>query len=158
MEQHWTRLRGQRLLNKAFLPAWIVFWVFLISFAFIERQTDIIHSQAERAEVRKSVGEVQSRMEGIIHSDVQLLRGLVASVSLHPEMNQEEFSALSHLVVDGNEDFYGIAIAPDLVVTLVHPIERHQNVIGLNYNENAAISKLAEQARITRDLVFSGPI
>ena len=157
MEQHWTRLRGQRLLNKAFLPAWIVFGVFLISFAFIERQTDIIHSQAERAEVRKSVGEVQSRMEGIIHSDLQLLRGLVASVSLHPEMNQEEFSALSHLVVDGNDDFYGIAIAPDLIVTLIHPIERHQNVIGLNFNENAAISQLAEQARITRDLVFSGP-
>ena len=158
MEQYWTRLKTQNLLHGAFLPGWIVFAIFLIGFAFAERQTRIIHAQTERAEVREAVALVQSRMESIIHSDIQLLRGLVASVSLNPEMTQEEFSALSHLVVDENEDFFGIAIAPDLIVTLVHPIERHQNIIGLNYNDNAGIAKLARQTRITREMVFSGPI
>lgn len=132
--------------------------VFLISFSVIERQTNTIHLQTERAEVREVVAQVQSRIESVIHSDVQLLRGLVASVSLHPEMNQEEFSALSHLVVDGNEDFYGIAIAPDLVVTLVHPIEEHSNIIGLDYNKSPALAESANQTRVTREMVFSGPV
>ena len=60
--------------------------VFLLTLAVTEWQSDIIHSQAERAEVRETVAQIQTRMESIVHSDVQLLRGLVASIALHPEM------------------------------------------------------------------------
>lgn len=158
LEDHWHRFKTQNILHKTFMPAWIVFVVFLLTLAVTEWQSDIIHSQAERAEVRETVAQIQTRMESIVHSDVQLLRGLVASIALHPEMSQEEFTSLSRQVIDNNKDFYGISVAEDMVVTMIHPIERHARVIGLDYNDNPDFLRVAMQARDTREMVLSGPV
>jgi len=148
----------QALGNRTYLPTWIALLVVVLSFVFAENQNRIIHEQRIRADVQSEAGLIRSRLEGYLNADIQLVKGLVAVIASQPDITQERFSALAAETIGTKSEILNIAVAPDLVVTMVHPLEPNRAVIGLDYNRNAAQRAVALQVRDSGDVVLAGPV
>src|SRR5690606_24169194 len=61
-------------------------------------------------------------------------------------------------LLDRDTQIRNIAVAPDLVVTMIYPLERNIRALGLDYARNTAQREAALRARDTGRLVLAGPV
>ncbi|TNJ44447.1 ATP-binding protein [Phaeobacter sp. B1627] len=144
--------------NRTYLPAWIAVFVVLVAMVFAEAQNRIIHDQSVRADVYHEAGLIQSRLEGYVNADIQLVKGLVAVLASRPDMTQEQFSEIAAHAIGDKTEILNIAVAPDLVVRLVHPLEPNRAVLGLDYNKSEAQREAALRVRDGGEMVLAGPV
>ncbi|MCA0956437.1 response regulator [Mameliella alba] len=159
MKLYGTRkLHREAMQSRTFLPAWIALAAFLLAFAFAEQQNRTIHKQATRAEVQNAAGILRSQLEGIVNADIQLVRGLIAAIATNVDISQQEFNELANRAVGDRRHIKNIAVAPDLVVRMVHPFEPNKAVLGLDYNVNASQRAAALRVRDSGEMVLAGPV
>ena len=148
-----------RSFNRLILLAvGLVLSVVVFAIVYSERKNTETAEQRLRSEVAWEAGMVRSRLEGYLNADVQLLRGLAAVLATEPDMNQERYSTLASRVTAGHPEFRNTAYAPDLVVSLVYPVEPNRQAIGLDYNKNDAQRAAAYRVRDTGGVVVAGPV
>jgi diguanylate cyclase (GGDEF)-like protein/PAS domain S-box-containing protein len=140
------------------VPAALALLVIVIAGLFAEYQNRSLNEERLRADVLSQVSLIRAKLEGHINSNIQLVRGLVATLSTEPGMGQERFSELAANLLAETSQIRNIAGAPDLVVKLVHPLKGNERVVGLNYYENQAQREAALRARDTGQLVLAGPV
>ncbi len=144
--------------RRAYLPTLIAFLAIVSFSIYTERQAAIINDQEARAHVRTGSSLLRSRLEGYVNADLHLIQGLVAAISGNLTMSQQEYSSLASRVVGAKKEFINIGIAPDLVITLVHPLERNRAAIGLDYTKNDAQREAAFLVRDSGKMVLAGPL
>ena len=140
------------------MPAALALLVIVIAGLFAEYQNRRINEERLRADVLAHVGLVRAKLEGNINSNIQLVRGFVATLSTEPEMTQERFSDLASNLLGTRSQLRSIAAAPDMVVTMVAPLENNEGAIGLDYRKNDAQREAAFRARDSGELVIAGPV
>lgn len=146
------------LNNRTYLPGLVTFAVVILASVFAERQNATIHNQNSRADVQHAAGLIGSRLKGQLSADVQLVRGLVAVLTSEPDMDQARFSQLAEQVIGAQEEIRIVAVAPDLVVSLIYPMEGNESVVGLDYNTNDAQRDAAYRVRDSGEMVLAGPV
>jgi len=149
---------GWTLLRTTVIPVCIALLVVLAAGIFAEYQNRRAYDEQRRADVLTRVSVLRAKLEGNINGNIQLVRGLVATLSTEPEMNQERFGKLAGALIDKGSQIRSIAAAPNLVVTLVYPMEQNDRALGLDYTRNAAQRDSALRARDTGQLVLAGPV
>jgi diguanylate cyclase (GGDEF)-like protein/PAS domain S-box-containing protein len=140
------------------VPAALALLAIVCAGVLAEYQNRNIHAERLRTDVLGHVSLIRAKLEGNINGNIQLVRGLVATLSTEPGMSQRRFSELAGNMLDGRSNIKVVAGAPDLVVTMIHPIEGNEQAIGLNYNDNAAQREAALRARNEGELVLAGPV
>ncbi|ESX73198.1 histidine kinase [Mesorhizobium sp. LSHC420B00] len=148
----------EAVFSSANIPAAIAFVVILISAAFAEHQNKIVSDQAVRADVLTKVNLIRAKLEGNINGNLQLVHGLVAAVVTEPYMGQQRFASLASNLFGANSQLNNIAGAPDLVVSLMYPMEGNEQAMGLDYRKNERQRAAALRARDERKLVLAGPV
>lgn len=123
-----------------------------------EQQNQAVHHQRERAEVSNQLGQVRAKLEDNFNSKIQLVRGMAAVIGTEPNMPQSRFSAIAKNLMQGQPLLRNIAGAPDLVISLMYPIEGNREAIGLDYRENKAQREAAMRVAETGDVIVAGPI
>ncbi|APH74375.1 bifunctional diguanylate cyclase/phosphodiesterase [Aquibium oceanicum] len=123
-----------------------------------EYQNQQVFERELRAKVYNEASLVRARLEGNINGNVQLVRGLVATISANPDIGQQEFSLLAAKLMAERTQLRNIAAAPDLVVSMMYPIEGNEQAIGLDYTTSEAQRQAAFRARDTGELVLAGPL
>ncbi|WP_420003856.1 ATP-binding protein [Arenibacterium sp. LLYu02] len=154
----WVRASVSGVGNKAYLPTWIALLVVVFAMVFAEEQNHTIHHQYMRAEVQNEAGLIRSRLEGYLNADIQLVKGLVAVIATTPDLTQERFSEVASRAIGDRDQILNIAVAPDLVVRMVHPFEPNKAVLGLDYNQNEAQRASAYRVRDSGEMVLAGPV
>ena len=126
-----------RALRTIVRPSHVAAIAALIGVALIgaanERQSREVQRQAEREAVLERTTLMRSELQRVIGSNLQLVRGYAAVVSLEPDMSTERMSALAAEVMQGSEDIRAIVVAPDLVVSMVYPLEGNAHLLGRDY-------------------------
>ena len=102
--------------------------------------------------------EVRERIRADIFDQILKLRELATVVSENPTISQAEFSARATEFMADNQDVINIAVAPDLVVTIIHPLEPNRSVLGLDYRQNEAQRPKVEQAMESGEGLVTGPV
>jgi len=154
-----TRQRAFRtVFRPTNIPAAIALVVIVCVAAFAESQNREIYRQQLRADVLAKVSVIRAKLEGNINGNIQLVRGLVATISTEPAMDQQRFARLSANLLRQKTQIRNIAGAPGLVVSLMYPLEGNERAIGLDYRHNAWQRAGALRARDTGDLVLAGPV
>ncbi|WP_293572651.1 response regulator [Phaeobacter sp.] len=148
----------QALSNRTYLPTLVAFVVIVWAGVYADLQNTAVSNQKLRADVRYEAGLIRARLEGNLASDIQLIRGLTAIMSNYPSMTQEEFSALASFLLTDRSEIRNLGAAPNLVVTMVHPLEGNEAVLGLDYNKNDAQREAALRTRDTGKMVLAGPV
>ncbi|MDZ7603578.1 MAG: CHASE domain-containing protein [Hoeflea sp.] len=132
--------------------------VTLAAGVFAENQNRILHQQGQRAKVSEQLGLVRAKLEGNIKSNIQLVRGLVAVIETQPDIEQPFFSRIASELVGAHSQLRNIAGAPDLVISLMHPIEGNEGAIGLDYRKNERQRQAVMRAVESREMVLTGPV
>ncbi|BCH25832.1 bifunctional diguanylate cyclase/phosphodiesterase [Mesorhizobium sp. L-8-3] len=140
------------------VPTAIAIAVILGAAFFAEAQNHEIFRQELRAQVRARIELIRAKLEGNVSGNIQLVRGLVATIATEPDMNQDRFARLASALPHDQSQIRSVAAAPDLVVSLIYPLAGNEKALGLDYRENAAQREAAFRARDTGELVLAGPV
>jgi diguanylate cyclase (GGDEF)-like protein len=114
--------------------------------------------QELRISVREQIGLIRTRLEGNIHGNIHLVRGLISTLKTEPHMQQDRFAELAGNLFTDNSQLRNIAGAPDLVISLMYPMAGNEKAIGLNYRKNADQRATALKVRDGGELVIAGPL
>ncbi|HTO33732.1 MAG TPA: EAL domain-containing protein [Pararhizobium sp.] len=147
-----------RLLKPSYLPTYIALVVVIIAGVFAEQQTRAVHAAKMRAAVTAELNPIRSKLEANINGDIQLVRGLIATISTEPDMNQKRFSDLAQNLFSDRTRLRSIAAAPNLIVSMVYPIEGNQKALGLDYRKNENQRAAAMRVRDLGKMVLAGPL
>ncbi|CCV13143.1 EAL domain-containing protein [Mesorhizobium sp. STM 4661] len=132
--------------------------VIAISAVFADHQNKVVSDQAARADVLAKVNLIRAKLEGNINGNLQLVQGLVAAVVTEPYMGQQRFASLASNLFGGDSQLKNIAGAPDLVISLMYPMEGNDKAIGLDYRKDERQRAGALRARDERKLILAGPV
>ena len=146
------------LISPTNVPAALALIVIVAAGLFAEHQNRKVFEQGMRADVLGELAVIRAKLEGNINSNIQLVRGLVATLSTEPDMSQERFADLVANLLTGKSQIRNIAGAPDLVVSLMYPLKGNERAVGLDYRTNAAQREAALRARDFGELILAGPV
>lgn len=155
-----TGSQGSRtpIFRATNVPALLALVVIALAWLFAEQQNRQVFQHDLHSKVLGQVSLIRAKLEGNINGNIQLVRGLVATLSTEPEMDQERFATLAAALLQERSQIRHIAVARDLVVNLIYPLEGNESALGLDYNQNDAQRAAALRARETGDLVLAGPV
>lgn len=148
----------RRAFGSAYVPAGLAFVIVLIASVYAGYLNRSLHEQSMRAEVQTKINLIRAKLEGNINSNIQLVRGLAATIETEPNMDQARFAALARNLFREQSQLRNIAGAPGLVISLMYPMEGNERAIGLDYRAAPDQSEAALRARDTRQLVLAGPV
>ena len=123
-----------------------------------ERLNNERYAGTVRGEVQQHLTQARDRLDGNLNGDIQLVRGLVGVVALEPDLVQARFERAAQPLFAGRTQLRNIAVAPDMVIRLVYPLQANQKAIGFDYRNSPAQFETADQARLTRQIVLAGPL
>ena len=141
-----------------YAPAVIAFAAILFGGLFAGNLNRTLHYNAIREQVQHKLLLIRSNLEGAVQSDVQLVRGLVASLRTEPYMSQQRYATLVAQLMVERTRLRNIAAAPDMIISYMYPMAGNEKAIGLNYLTTPDQRETAERARDTRALVLAGPV
>lgn len=141
-----------------YAPASIAAVVLILAAVFADRQNKVVAEQTLRSDVASEVSLVRAKLEGNINANIQLIRGLVATIVTEPGMDQERFVQLAENLFREQSQLRNIAAAPGLVISLMHPVRGNEEALGLDYRRDEKQREPALRARDTKQLVLAGPV
>ena len=106
-------------LKPILVPALIALAVLVAGGIFMDRQSASLAEEQLRATVLAQASLIRAKLEGNINGNIQLVRGLVSTISTEPDMQQARFSALVGNLFKEQSQLRSVAAAPDLVVTMI---------------------------------------
>jgi len=136
----------------------IAFAVTVAAGIFAEVQNRSVHMQSARANVGEQLGLVRARLEGNINSNLQLVRGLVALIATQPDIDQDQFGRITSSLIGDHSQLRNVAGAPNLVVSLMYPMEGNERAIGLDYRTNEQQRDAAMRAVNSGEMILAGPV
>lgn len=113
---------------------------------------------AARSKVQRELSDLRSRLESNLSVNVQLTWGLPGLFRLLPNLTQEEFELAVSPLFERPTQIRHIAVAPDMVINLIYPLEGNEKAIGLDYRKSKQQFAAADRARRVGDLVLAGPV
>ncbi len=125
---------------------------------FLDIQNQKVAGQQMRAQVRKQIGLIRTKLEGNINNNIYLVRGLISTIQTEPDMNQDRFAELARHLFKEQSQLRNIAAAPDLVISLMYPMAGNEKAIGLDYRKNDKQRAAALQVRDHGHFVLAGPV
>jgi diguanylate cyclase (GGDEF)-like protein/PAS domain S-box-containing protein len=150
--------KGLRRIRASHLHLLLATIVVAVAAIFALHQNQSVFDQKLRSDVLSKASLVRAKLEGSINANIQLVRGLVASIETNPDIEQAEFSELVGSLLTQELQIRHIAAAPDLVVELIHPVEGNERAIGLDYRTSETQRDAVLQARNSGELVLAGPV
>ncbi|MGY6410150.1 MAG: ATP-binding protein [Alkalilacustris sp.] len=148
----------RRVFRITNLPAAVSLVVVVLLWIFAEAQNRAVYQQAMRQDVLATASVLRAQIEGTLSSNVQLIRGLIATLVTEPDMDPDRFADLASALSNRDSLIRNLAAAPDMVIRYVYPIEGNAAAIGLNYLETPTQRETAVQARDSGKLVMAGPV
>ena len=148
----------QAVFTTTNIPAAIALVVIAVLGLYADHQNRLVSRQSARESVLAQAHLIRSNLEGSVSGNLQLVRGLVATLSTEPVMDQERFERLAANLFRGDSQLRNIAAAPNFVISMMYPMAGNESAIGLDYRTNEAQREGALRARDGGELVLVGPV
>ena len=123
-----------------------------------EIRNRMFHAQELRIDLLQDLTVLRTQLEGTVNADVQLVRGLIATLITEPDMQQDRFASIAAGLIGSDTVVRNVAAAPDMVIRMVYPVAGNEAAIGLDYLANDVQRDAAIRARDTGELVLAGPV
>ncbi|MCG8491995.1 MAG: response regulator [Sneathiellales bacterium] len=149
-----TNQRGLSLVVLIFLAVMLF---------FLERQIEKINTENEvnrqRDQVLHDAQDLRVKLTSQITEGIYILSGLRAYIEANPDITNQEFERYADSVRRLEPAIRSIAVAPDMVVRFVYPLEGNEASLGLDYR-HAPIEQRAAAFRTLRAgrPVVAGPV
>ena len=112
----------------------------------------------ERNQVLQQASVIRARLEGNVNANIQSVLGLVSVIAAEPNLQQDKFSRYASYIIQGRNQLRNLGGAPNMVISLMHPLEGNEGAIGLNLAADAAQRTAAAKAADSGDIIVAGPV
>ncbi len=117
----------------------------------------LVEGRAREATLAKA-SIIRAKLEGNISGNVQLVRGLIATIITEPDMSQARYASLAQRLFEEDSQLRSIAAAPDLIVSMSYPLAGNEAAIGLDYRTTPDQWAAVEKVVSTNSLTIAGPV
>lgn len=114
--------------------------------------------EEQKITVNQQLSVLRAALEFELYTNIELIRGAAAYVSLNSDVNQQEFSLYMSRLLEHRNNIINIAGARDLVVNLIYPVTGNEKVLGLDYRANEAQRDSVFKALDIGTPILSGPV
>ncbi|MCB1760050.1 MAG: CHASE domain-containing protein [Gammaproteobacteria bacterium] len=114
--------------------------------------------QHEQVAAYATLGAIRARLEGVVNHNLMLVQGLVAVISGNPDLTQQEYATYAAALLNRKNQLRNIGAAPDLVVSMVYPLEGNEAALGLDYRTHPRQREAAMRALRLGETVIAGPV
>jgi signal transduction histidine kinase len=112
-----------------------------------------------RLETAEDLGKLRVRLESTLNADVQLIQGLISYVKARPNLSQSEFSAVAADLMDSaGGRVRNMALAKDLIISHVFPMEGNERALGLDYRKAPTQWREVQRTITENTVVIAGPL
>jgi len=120
---------------------------------------DARHSaEQERQRVAEQLDLLRSRLELAARNTFAPSQSLEAMIQLDGAISEARFALLTEKAIKLYPQVRSIAVAPDDVVRLVHPLPGNERALGLDYRSVPTQWRQVQQARESQSAVLVGPV
>ncbi|ODT66509.1 MAG: histidine kinase [Pelagibacterium sp. SCN 63-23] len=140
------------------MPVLLAIAVMLVAGILLDRQSQQINESRLRAEILSKVSVIRAKLEGNIAGNIQLVKGLVSTISTEPDMDQARYDALARNLFEADSQLRSVAAAPDLVIRMTYPLAGNEAAIGLDYRTVPVQWDAVARVRRTGELSIAGPV
>ena len=112
----------------------------------------------EREHVSGELSQIRAKLEGAVAANLLMVRGLTAVIAAEPDIDQARFAFFSRHFFGDHSPLRHIAGAPDMVVSLMHPMQGNEAAIGLDYRTHPTQSEAAMAVIEHGDTLIAGPL
>ncbi len=109
-------------------------------------------------ELRNNSARIRIILEEIIAADLATTRAMAAYISVHPDLDGEEFTRYAREIVGDSPTIRNIVAAKGFIITYVYPLKGNESVLGVDYRDVPSQLPLVMEARDSRRLVMAGPL
>ena len=151
-----ARGRGP-LLSRIAIGAGVALALSLSTLLMVSWHEEIAEEEAHSHALRH-LSDVRGRLETVLNARLHLVRGLAAFAKGRPDLDQNTFERFARDLVGEQKGIRSLQLAPDAVVTYVHPQETNRAAIGHDLLADPARRDAAERAIRERQFVLAGPV
>ena len=148
--------------NKASSLRWILFALLAVGICVFAVSYDQANRQRLAEEARQSVlaasNAARVKLETLLSLDIQMVRGMVSLIVNEPDLGQHRFSQFAEPFIRESGRIKNLGAAPDMVLSLIHPLAGNEAALGLNYLTHPTQKDQAVLARDSGKLVMAGPL
>ncbi|MDX9883274.1 MAG: ATP-binding protein [Prolixibacteraceae bacterium] len=145
----------------SFIPSLIAICVFFIlvffSVRFISKQRGEWEKDI-RANLLETLTANKSRLERALYSRIYYTKGVAAYVSLHPDLNNDDFQGLAKLLIKNDSVISTMALSRNCIIGSVFPEEGHEAAIGLDLMAHPERREIVEKTIETHQTFVAGPV
>ncbi len=116
------------------------------------------YSERQRTTALQQLTLTKARLEGNFNTNLQAVQGLVAAISMNPDISHEDFATFCRYFISGHTQIRHIGGAPDMVVQYLYPEESNELAFGLDYTVDPQQRRAALRARESGQPVVAGPV
>lgn len=114
--------------------------------------------QKVRSDTYLELIEVREAFGKVIQSQSLALRELATFIGDNPNISQDEFSKRVQSIRGVDDSMISIAGAPNLVITLIYPMEGNQGALGLDYRKTENQFPAIQRMMKAGNALITGPI
>ncbi len=129
----------------------------LLSWQFGNLDVERDRSEAQ-ARVVLELATIRAQLEGVFKASFSATEGVLHLLSYQGKISQEIFDAMAGQILAEHPTIRSIAIAPDNVVRMVHPLKGNEAVLNFSYVTVPEQWQTVEAARRQRKPFLAGPV
>ncbi len=141
-----------------FVPALVAAVTIALFAGYADWQRGESLDSAQRAAVAERLLLEKTRLDALISRNVAILQGLIGDLPGHMAEGSGATTKLLSNVLRNAPQIRNIAIAPDLKVTMVYPLEGNESVIGLDYTHNIDQMAAVMTVKKSGKVMVTGPV
>ena len=145
--------RNTPLIVSILICLTIMLLVFIVE--SIEKQR---FHETLRAQTLSTLSQLRANIEKGINEGFYLTRGLIVFVATHPELDQRAFHLWAKNLLSHHNSIINIGLAPNNIISFVHPLEGNERAIGLDYTKNEKQWPAVKAAIDSQKTVVAGPV
>ncbi|WCE32011.1 diguanylate cyclase domain-containing protein [Vibrio sp. SCSIO 43137] len=144
------------------VPAVILISLFVLGavylIEYIQSHNQTLQNGQLKLEAQKDLAIVRSRLETNIYSDIYFANSLATLASANPDSTPQEWARITNELLHKTSNVRSIGMAPNDIITFVHPMEGNEKAIGLDYRTIPEQWRTVQQAYLTESIFIAGPV
>lgn len=135
-----------------------VFLFLMLMVAFLIQAERDRAAESSRFMALQQLTTISARLEGLLNANLIAMRGLQAEFLIAEEVHNDRFARLSAKLLDQNLHTMHVAVAPNLVISHVYPLEHNESIIGTDFRNVPDQYPSVSQAMQKGQIVINGPL
>ena len=150
--------RAKKLSLSYWAPTFAVALTLLLAAIYIDRLNNARAHEQSRANVLQQLSVLRAHLEGKLFSTLQTVQGLAAAITVEPDMDQARFAQFASPLIHQQNQLRNVAAAPNMIISMVYPLEGNRQILGLNYELTPTQKEAAQRVKQSGKAIVAGPV